>query len=98
MKILLYVLMCIPAVLMPVIGVALSRAKKDSTIKSHHFASNFNIRKYEKKVIRLFTVTGIAFSVGGILIMGGNTGGGIAVMLITFVVFITAFIIIQKKH
>ena len=98
MKILLYVLLCLPAVIMPAIGYILSDAKKNSTMIHHHFASNFNIRKYQKKVMRLFTAAGLAFPVGGIMILNGKTGAGIAVMLITLIVFLTLFVIIQKKH
>lgn len=94
----LYILMCLPAVIMIILGIALSKAKKDSVIKKHHFAGNFNIRKYTKKVILLFSFTGILFSTGGILLISGKTGAGIACMLISFVVFLISFIAIQKKY
>ena len=78
MNILLYILMFIPAVIMIIIGYAITEARKDSTMTSHHFAGNFNIKKYAKKVMTLFTFTGIIFSLGGILIISGKTAFGIA--------------------
>ncbi len=98
MNIFLYVLMCIPAVIMIIIGYALTEAKKDSTMTSHHFARNFNIRKYSKKVMLLFVFTGILFSVGGMLLVGERIGAGIAIMLISLIVFLISFTVIQKKH
>lgn len=98
MNILLYILMFIPAVIMIIIGYAITEARKDSTMTSHHFAGNFNIKKYAKKVMTLFTFTGIIFSLGGILIISEKTAFGIAIMLISLVVFLVSFIVIQRKH
>ncbi len=98
MNILIYIIMCFPAVLMSVIGFAICSEKKDATMTSHHFARNFNIRKYDKRVKMLFVFTGILFSVGGIILVNGKIFAGIAVTLAALIIFIFSFIIIQKNH
>lgn len=93
----IYIAMCAPAVLMIIAGIALGTERKNSTIKQHHFAKNFNIKKYAKKIVALFTCTGLAFSVGGILIVSSRTLPGIAVVLVALIVFLISYTSIQKK-
>ena len=50
MNALVYAALCLPALLMILAGVLITSVKKDSTMVSHHFAKNYNIRKYSKKV------------------------------------------------
>lgn len=97
MDILIYVLMCIPAVLMTVAGILISNSKKASTMVSHHHARSFNIKKYSKRIIPLFVITGILFSLGGILIISNLLWVGISIMLITLIIFIAKFASIHKN-
>lgn len=97
MDVLIYALMCIPAVLMTVAGIAISNSKKASTMVSHHHAGNFNIKKYSKSIIPLFVITGILFSLGGVLIVSNLIWVGIALMLIALIIFIVRFISIHKN-
>lgn len=97
MKELTYILMCLPAVIMTVMGIAISSLKKDSTMTRHHFARSFNIKKHSKKIIALFTTTGIMFSLGGIILISNYLAAGIAVMLLSLIVFIICFAALQRK-
>lgn len=93
----IYFLLCIPAVLMTVAGIIISTSRRDSTMVNHHHARNFNIKKYSKSIIPLFVITGILFSVGGILIVSNLIFVGIPLMLITLIVFIVKFASIHKN-
>ncbi len=94
----IYIAMCVPAVLMIIAGIALGTERINSTIKQHHFARKFNIRSYATKIVTLFTFTGLAFSVGGILIVSSKTIPGIAIVVIAFIIFLISYRAIQKKH
>ena len=98
LKALPYIIMCIPAVLMTVVGLLISYAKRDATMINHHHARSFNINAYSKKVIPLFVFTGILFSVGGMLLVGKHLAAGITIMFISLMIFTIRFIVIQKKH
>ena len=98
LKALPYIIMCIPAVLMTVVGILISYAKRDATMINHHHARSFNINAYSKKVIPLFVFTGILFSVGGMLLVGKHLAAGITIMFISLMIFTIRFIVIQKKH
>ena len=97
MNALVYAALCLPALLMILAGVLITSVKKDSTMVSHHFAKNYNIRKYSKKVMRLFTITGIIFSVGGVLIVNKMLAAGLIVLFVTLLVFLILFATIQRK-
>jgi len=94
----IYIAMCVPAVLMIIAGIALGTERKNSTIKQHHFARKFNIKSYAKKIVTLFTFTGLAFSVGGILIVSSKTIPGIAIVAVAFIIFLISYSSIQKKN
>lgn len=94
----IYIAMCVPAVLMIIAGIALGKERRNSTIKQHHFARKFNINNYAKKIVTLFTFTGFAFSLGGILIVSSKTLPGIAIVVISFIIFLISYSSIQKKH
>ena len=98
LKALPYIIMCIPAVLMTVVGLLISYAKRDATMINHHHARSFNINAYSKKVIPLFVFTGILFSVGGMLLVAKHLAAGITIMFISLMIFTIRFIVIQKKH
>lgn len=98
MKALIYIALCLPALLMILAGVLISTVKRDSTMTSHHFARNFNIKKYTKKVIVLFTVTGVVFSLGGLLIVNEMLAAGLALLFAMLLIFIFVFASIQKKN
>lgn len=93
----IYVAMCAPAVLMIIAGIALGTERRNSTIKQHHFAKKFNIKNYAKKIVVLFTFTGLAFSGGGILIVSSHTIPGVAVVLVALIVFLISYASLQKK-
>lgn len=94
----IYIAMCAPAVLMIIAGIALGTERKNSTIKQHHFARKFNIKSYATKIVTLFTFTGLAFTVGGILIVSSKTIPGIAIIAFSFIIFLISYKAIQKKH
>ena len=94
----IYIAMCAPAVLMIIAGIALSTERKNSTLTQHHFARKFNIKGYAKKIVALFTFTGLAFSLGGILIVSSKTLPGIAIVAVSFIIFLISYSAIQKKH
>lgn len=96
MEVVVYILMCVPAVLMTVAGIVISSAKRDSTMINHHHARNFNINKYSKKIITLFTVTGIIFSLGGIVLVSNHLIAGILIMFAALLAFIISFASLQK--
>lgn len=98
MKALVYIALCLPALLMILAGVLISTVKRDSTMTNHHFARNFNIKNYSKKVIVLFTVTGIVFSLGGLMIVKELLAAGLAVLFVMLLVFVFVFASIQKKN
>ena len=97
MDALVYVAICLPALLMILAGVLISSVKKDNTMSSHHFARKFNIKEYSKKVIRLFTITGIVFSLGGLLIVKDLLELGLIVLFAMLIIFIFAFASIHRK-
>ena len=98
LKALPYIIMCIPAVVMTLVGFLISFAKRDATMINHHHARSFNINAYSKKVIPLFVFTGVLFSAGGMLLVGKHLAAGITIMFISLLIFSIRFIVIQKKH
>ena len=98
LKALPYIIMCIPAALMTLVGFLISFAKRDATMINHHHARSFNINAYSKKVIPLFVFTGVLFSAGGMLLVGKHLAAGITIMFISLLIFSIRFIVIQKKH
>lgn len=98
LKALPYIIMCIPAVVMTLVGFLISFAKRDATMINHHHARSFNINAYSKKVIPLFVFTGVLFSAGGMLLVGKLLAAGITIMFISLMIFTIRFIVIQKKH
>ena len=94
----IYIAMCAPAVLMIIAGIALGAERRNSTIKQHHFARKFNIKGYATKIVALFTFTGLAFTLGGILIVSSKTIPGIAIVAVAFIIFLISYSAIQKKH
>lgn len=97
MDALIYIAMLIPAVLMILAGLMISTVKRDTTITSHHFAQNFNIKKYTAKLMTLFTLSGIMFSVGGLIMIKLSIAAGLTLLIATLIVFIILFIKLQKK-
>ncbi len=97
MDALIYVAICLPALLMILAGVLISNVRKDSIMSSHHFAGKFNIKEYSKKVIRLFTITGIVFSLGGLLIVKDLLAVGLIVLFAMLLIFIFSFASIHRK-
>ncbi len=98
MDILIYIAMLLPAILMIIAGVMIAVLKRDNTLSNHHFAKNFNIKKYTSKVIKLFTICGIFFSLGGIIMIKLNIAAGLAILIITLIIFIISFVKIKKKY
>lgn len=97
MDALIYIAMMLPAALMILAGLMISTAKRDTTITSHHFAPNFNIKKYTSKVILLFTLSGIMFSVSGLIMIKAKIVPGLILLIATLIVFIILFAKLQKK-
>lgn len=97
MDILLTIALFIPAVLMILAGMLLSFAKKDATMSRHHFAGNFNIKGYSRRIITLFTVTGLLFTTGGLLMVNERLTAGLVVLFVSLIVFLICFIRLQKK-
>ena len=97
MDALIYVAICLPALLMLLAGVLISNVRKDSVMSSHHFARKFNLKEYSKKVISLFAVTGIVFSLGGLLIVKEMLAVGLVVIFLMLVIFVFAFASIHRK-
>ena len=97
MDILLTFALFIPAALMILAGVLLSLAKKDSTMSRHHFAGNFNIKGYSRRIIALFTVTGLLFTTGGLLMVNEHLVAGLVLLFVSLIVFLICFIRLQKK-
>ena len=98
MNTLSYLALLAPIILLTLTGILISAAKKDTTMSHHHFAGNFDIKGYNKKVIALFFISGVLFSLGGLLIIRELTAVGLALLIITLVVFIVSFIILQKRY
>lgn len=97
MDALIYFSLLLPAALMILAGLIISTSKRDSTITSHHFATNFNIKKYSSKIMKLFTLSGIMFSVSGLVIIKLSIAAGLVLLIATLIVFIIFFIKLQKK-
>lgn len=97
MDALIYFSMLLPAALMILAGLVISTAKRDTTITSHHFATNFNIKKYTGKLMTLFTLTGIMFSLGGLIMIKSSISAGLILLVATLIVFIILFVKLQKK-
>lgn len=97
MEILLTFALFIPAALMILAGVLLSLAKKDSTMSRHHFAGNFNIKGYSRRIITLFTITGLLFTTGGLLMVNEHLVAGLVLLFVSLIVFLICFIRLQKK-
>ena len=97
MEFLIYFAMLLPTALMILAGLMISTAKRDTTITSHHFATNFNIKKYTGKVMLLFTLSGIMFSVGGLIMIKLSIPAGLILLIVTLIVFIIRFVKLQKK-
>ena len=97
MDVLVYVALCLPALLMVIAGLLISSVKKDSTMTSHHFAKSYNIKEFSKKVIKLFTVTGIVFSLGGLFIVIEKLVFGLIILFVALLVFVVKFASIYKN-
>ena len=97
MEFLIYFAMLLPTALMILAGLMIRTAKRDTTITSHHFATNFNIKKYTGKVMLLFTLSGIMFSVGGLIMIKLSIPAGLILLIVTLIVFIIRFVKLQKK-
>ncbi len=98
MEVLIYIALLLPAVLMIIAGVLISTMRKDNTMTNHHFARNFNIKKYSKKIITLFTIFGIMFSVCGLIIYKVSIVIGFVLLLVSLGAFIAGFVVINKKY
>ena len=97
MNVLVYVALCLPAILMVVAGLLISSVKKDSTMTSHHFAKRYNIKDFSKRVIKLFTVTGIVFSLGGLLIVLDKLVFGLIILFVALLVFFIRFASVYRN-
>ncbi len=97
MDALIYAALCLPAVLMILAGLLIVSVKKDSTMSAHHFTRKYDIKSFSKKIIKLFTITGIVFSVGGFLIFKELFAVGIAVLFVMLLVFVFSFASIYRK-
>lgn len=97
MDALIYVALCLPAVLMIVAALLIVSVKKDSTMSSHHFTRKYDISSFSKKIIKLFTITGIVFSAGGFLIFKELFVAGIVVLFVMLLIFIFSFASIYRK-
>ena len=64
---------------------------------SHHFAADFNIKRKSRKVMALFTVCGLIFSLCGLIIMRYNILAGFVLLAATVAVFVILFSNILKK-
>ena len=98
MDILSYILVCVPGVLLIVVGVVMSLAKKDAILSNHHFAKRVDIDKYTRKIISLFTIAGIMLALGGILLINERLLSGFLVLIITLLVFIISFASLNKNN
>lgn len=96
MEAIIYIAMLLPAILMVLAGLMISASRTDSIIKSHHFAKNFNIKKYTAKLMTLFTLSGIMFSVGGLVMIKISIIAGVILLAVTLTIFLIAFICLQK--
>ncbi len=98
MDTLIYIALMLPAALMILAGLMIGTAKRDTTITSHHFAQNFNIKKYTSKVLLLFTLSGIMFSLSGLVMIKAKLVPGIILLIITLIVFFILFARLHKKQ
>ena len=98
MEVWVYIVMCLPAILMTIVGIALGSERRHSTITQHHFAKKFNIKNYAKSVMKLFIIAGIAFSAGGMIIVSGFIIPGIIIILLTLVIFLVKFASIHREN
>ena len=97
MDVLIYVALCLPAVLMILAGLLIVSVKKDSTMSAHHFTRNYNITSFSKKIIKLFTLTGIVFSAGGFMIYKELFTAGIVLLFVMLLIFAFSFASIYRK-
>ena len=93
----IYILMCMPAVIMTAAGIFVNSAKRGSAMINHHHAKNFNINKYSSKIITLFTVTGLMFSLGGIILVSNYLIAGVLIIFIALIAFILFFASLQSR-
>ena len=98
MDALIYVALCLPAVLMIIAALLLVSVKKDSTMSAHHFTRSYNIKSFAKKIIRLFTITGIVFSAGGFLLFKELFIAGIAVLFVMLLIFVFSLASIYRNN
>ena len=56
-----------------------------------------SIKEFSKKVIKLFTVTGIVFSLGGLFIVIEKLVFGLIILFVALLVFVVKFASIYKN-
>lgn len=97
MDIIIYFAMLLPAAIMILAGLMISSVRQDNIMTNHHFATNFNINGYAKKVMKLFTVCGLLFSLSGIVIINLSIPGGFILLAVTVAVFAIVFAKLLKN-
>lgn len=97
MDFLIYIALLLPAVIMIFAGLLVSSAGQDSIMINHHFADDFNIKKYSRKVMTLFTLCGFVFSLCGLIIIKYDMLAGFILLAATVAVFFILFSVIVKK-
>lgn len=97
MDFVIYFAMLLPAAIMILAGLIVSNIRQENTMKSHHFASNFNIKRYTGNITALFSLCGILFSLSGIIIMNSSIVGGYILFAVVTVVFAIVFSRILKN-
>lgn len=97
MDFIIYFAMLLPAAIMILAGLMISSVRQDNIMTNHHFATNFNIKKYTGKVMKLFTVCGLMFSLSGVIIINVSIPGGFILLTVTVVVFAIVFSKMLKK-
>ena len=89
--------MLLPAAVMILAGLMISSVRQDNIMTRHHFATNFNISGYSGKVMKLFTVCGLLFSLSGIVIINLSIPGGFILLAVTVAVFAIVFAKLLKN-
>lgn len=97
MDFVIYFAMLLPAAIMILAGLIVGSIRQENTMKSHHFATDFNIRRYTGSVMALFTVCGLLFSLSGIIIMKLSIVAGYVLFAAVTVVFAIVYSSILKR-
>lgn len=96
MNVMHYALVCMPTLLMLLSGLLISTIRRDSAMVHHHHTRNFNINRHTKKTIIVFTVTGLLFSLTGVLLLNALLIPGIIILFINLIGFIISFSMLNK--